>query len=59
MLNERDLMTPRAAGEALGKAIAGARVVVVPGAGHLLPTERPEELLAALRSLAAIEPAVR
>ncbi len=49
-------MTPRAAGEALGKAIAGARVVVVPGAGHLLPAERPEELLAALRSLAALEP---
>ena len=56
VLGERDLMTPRAAGEALGKAIAGARVVVVPGAGHLLPAERPEELLAALRSLAALEP---
>lgn len=51
VLGERDLMTPRAAGEALGKAIAGSRVVVVPGAGHLLPAERPEELLSALRSL--------
>lgn len=59
VLGERDLMTPRPAGEALGKAIPGARVVVVPGAGHLLPTERPEELLAALRSLAALEPAGR
>jgi pimeloyl-ACP methyl ester carboxylesterase len=48
VLGERDLMTPRAAGEALGKAIAGARVVVVPGAGHMLQAERPEELLAAL-----------
>jgi pimeloyl-ACP methyl ester carboxylesterase len=50
-LGERDLMTPRAAGEALGGRIANARVVVVPGAGHLLPAERPEELLAALKSL--------
>jgi pimeloyl-ACP methyl ester carboxylesterase len=58
MLGERDLMTPRAAGEVLGRAIAGSRVVVVPGAGHLLPAERPEELLAALRTLSlAKEPA--
>jgi pimeloyl-ACP methyl ester carboxylesterase len=59
VLGERDLMTPRAAGEALGQTIAGARVVVAPGAGHLLPAERPEELLAALRGLAALEPAGR
>jgi pimeloyl-ACP methyl ester carboxylesterase len=51
VLGERDLMTPRASGEALGKAIAGARVVVVPGAGHMLMAERPEELLAALQGL--------
>ncbi len=51
VLGERDLMTPLAAGEALGQAIAGARIVVLRGAGHLLPTERPEELLAALRNL--------
>jgi pimeloyl-ACP methyl ester carboxylesterase len=53
VLGERDLMTPRAAGEALGQAIPGARVAVVPGAGHLLMAERPEELLAALRTLGA------
>ncbi len=51
VLGERDLMTPRASGEVLGKAIAGARVVVLPGAGHMLPAERPEELLAALAGL--------
>jgi pimeloyl-ACP methyl ester carboxylesterase len=51
VLGERDLMTPRAAGEALGRAIAGSRVVVVPGAGHLLPAERPDEMLSALRGL--------
>jgi pimeloyl-ACP methyl ester carboxylesterase len=44
-------MTPRVAGEALARAIAGARAVVVPGAGHLLPAERPNELLAALSTL--------
>ena len=51
VLGERDLMTPRVAGEALARAIAGARAVVVPGAGHLLPAERPNELLAALSTL--------
>ena len=50
-------MTPRAAGEALGEVIARARVVVVPGAGHMLQAERPEELLAALRNLTALAPA--
>jgi pimeloyl-ACP methyl ester carboxylesterase len=57
VLGERDLMTPCAAGKALAAAIAGARVVVAPGAGHLLPTERPEELVDALRSLTAPQPA--
>ena len=36
-------------GKMLAAAIAGARTVVVPGAGHMLMNERPDELLAALR----------
>jgi pimeloyl-ACP methyl ester carboxylesterase len=49
ILGERDMMTPPRAGKTLAAAIAGARTVVVPGAGHMLMNERPDELLAALR----------
>jgi pimeloyl-ACP methyl ester carboxylesterase len=48
ILGERDMMTPAKAGKALAAAIAGARTVVLSGAGHMLMSERPDELLAAL-----------
>jgi pimeloyl-ACP methyl ester carboxylesterase len=50
ILGERDMMTPAKAGEALGAAVANARVVVLPDAGHMMMAERPDQLLAALRS---------
>jgi len=50
ILGERDMMTPAKAGKALGAAIANSRVVVLPGAGHTMMAERPDQLLAALRS---------
>ncbi len=43
------MMTPAKSGKALAAAIPGARVIVVPGAGHMVMAERPDELLAALR----------
>jgi len=49
ILGERDMMTPAKAGKALAATIAGARTVVLPGAGHMLMAERPDELLAAIR----------
>jgi pimeloyl-ACP methyl ester carboxylesterase len=49
ILGERDMMTPAKAGKALAAAIAGARTVVLPGAGHMLMAERPDELLAAIK----------
>ena len=49
ILGERDMMTPAKAGKALAAAIAGARTVVLPGAGHMLMAERPDELLTAIR----------
>ncbi|MDN4986991.1 alpha/beta hydrolase [Bradyrhizobium arachidis] len=49
ILGERDMMTPAKAGKALAAAIPHARAVVVPGAGHMVMAERPDELLAALR----------
>jgi pimeloyl-ACP methyl ester carboxylesterase len=49
VLGERDMMTPARAGKTLAAAIANARTIVVPGAGHMIMAERPDELLAALR----------
>jgi pimeloyl-ACP methyl ester carboxylesterase len=45
---ERDVMTPLKAGKSLAAAIAGARLVVLAGAGHMLMAERPGEVLDAL-----------
>jgi pimeloyl-ACP methyl ester carboxylesterase len=53
VLGELDLMTPVKAGRALAAALPNARVVVLAGAGHMLMSERPDEVLAALRDLAA------
>ena len=50
ILGERDMMTPAKAGKALASAIPHARTVVLPGAGHMMMAERPDELLAALRA---------
>jgi pimeloyl-ACP methyl ester carboxylesterase len=50
VLGERDMMTPVKAGKALAAAIPHAKTIVVPGAGHMIMAERPDELLAALRN---------
>jgi pimeloyl-ACP methyl ester carboxylesterase len=42
ILGERDLMTPLKAGKALAALIPGAQTLVLPGAGHMLMTERPD-----------------
>ena len=52
VLGERDMMTPAKSGLELAAAIAGARTVMLPGAGHMLMSERPDEVLAAVRHLA-------
>jgi pimeloyl-ACP methyl ester carboxylesterase len=49
---ERDVMTPAKSGRELAAAISGARMVTLPGAGHMLMTERSDEVLAAVRHLA-------
>jgi pimeloyl-ACP methyl ester carboxylesterase len=52
VLGERDLMTPAKAGRELAGALPTAHVTVLKGAGHMLMSERPDEVLDALRSLA-------
>ena len=45
----RDLMTPAKGGKAVAAAIPGCRLTILEGAGHMLVSERPDEVLAALR----------
>jgi pimeloyl-ACP methyl ester carboxylesterase len=49
ILGERDMMTPAKAGKTLAAALPHAHTVVLPGAGHMMMAERPDEVLAALR----------
>lgn len=51
ILGAADQMTPRKAADAVGQAIGGSRTTVIPGAGHMMMAERPDETLDALRSL--------
>lgn len=44
VVGSRDLLTPRRLGRALAAAIPGARLVEIPGAGHMLPYEEPDWL---------------
>jgi pimeloyl-ACP methyl ester carboxylesterase len=44
VVGSRDLLTPPRLGRALATAIPGARLVEVPGAGHMLPYEEPDRL---------------
>jgi pimeloyl-ACP methyl ester carboxylesterase len=50
ILGSRDLMTPAKGGEALAAVVPHACVRVLEGAGHMLMIERPDEVLAALRT---------
>src|SRR5271170_2985523 len=45
----RDLMTPAKGGKAIAAAIPNCRLAMIEGAGHMLMSERPDEVLAALR----------
>src|SRR5262245_13469069 len=54
VLGERDLMTPTKAGRELAAALPNARTIVLEGAGHMLMSERPDEVLVAVRDFAPI-----
>lgn len=53
ILGERDQMTPLSRALPFARTIPGADVQVLPGAGHMLPLERPDDVLAGLRRMAA------
>jgi pimeloyl-ACP methyl ester carboxylesterase len=44
VIGSRDLLTPPRLGRALAAAIPGARLVELPGVGHMLPYEEPDQL---------------
>ena len=48
LVGEQDALTPPAFSEKMAAAIPGARLVRIPGAGHLTPMERPGAVAAAL-----------
>lgn len=50
LTGERDVMTPPKYAEALAGRVAGARVRIIPGAGHLVMAERASETNAALEN---------
>jgi pimeloyl-ACP methyl ester carboxylesterase len=52
VLGERDLMTTAKRGSELAAALPNARLVTLKGAGHMLMSERPDEVLHALGGFA-------
>jgi pimeloyl-ACP methyl ester carboxylesterase len=48
VLGEDDTWVPVERGRELAARIPGAQLRVIPGAGHLVPEDRPAELTAAL-----------
>ncbi|HEX5946398.1 MAG TPA: alpha/beta fold hydrolase [Acidimicrobiales bacterium] len=53
LLGRRDQLVANALTRAIVDHIAGAELIELPGAGHMLPLERPDEVAAAIRALAA------
>ena len=52
LVGTRDTLTPPRLGRRLAGGIPGADLEVIPGAGHMLPLERPDEIVAAIRVMA-------
>lgn len=50
LMGQRDVMAPPRGAQALVGALAGARVVTLPGTGHALMAEGPDAVLDALRA---------
>jgi pimeloyl-ACP methyl ester carboxylesterase len=58
VVGEQDVLTPPADSQAMADAIPEARLVTVPGAGHLAPMERPKAVAEALGEFFAASLAV-
>ncbi|MBI4966620.1 MAG: alpha/beta hydrolase [Rhodospirillales bacterium] len=49
ILGAEDMMTPAKSGLELGRAIAGARIEIIPGCGHMMMQEAPDQTLDRMR----------
>jgi len=56
VVGAEDEITPPEKSESIARAIPGAKLVRIEGAGHLSPMERPEEVAAALENLFSTSP---
>jgi pimeloyl-ACP methyl ester carboxylesterase len=52
LVGTRDVLTPPRLGRQLAASIEGSKLVVLPGAGHMLPLERPDHIIDAIRATA-------
>ena len=52
LVGDRDRLTPPACARSIAEALTGTEPTILPGAGHMLILERPEEVSAALTALA-------
>ncbi len=50
LVGDEDVITPPEDSRIMHDAIKGSRLVMIPGAGHLAPTERPEPVAAAVNA---------
>jgi 3-oxoadipate enol-lactonase len=53
VVGEEDRLTPPALSQAMADLIPDSRIIVIPGAGHLTPMERPEAVTAAMTEFLA------
>ena len=53
VLGRRDRLVPNSLTRAIAEHLAGAEVVELPGAGHMLPLERPDEVAEVIRRVAS------
>ncbi|MEV6348511.1 alpha/beta hydrolase [Actinoplanes sp. NPDC051851] len=51
LVGDRDRLTPVPCAESIAAALPGTELTVLPGAGHMLPLERPEAVAAALTTI--------
>ena len=51
LVGDRDRLTPPPCAESIADALPGTELTVFPGAGHMLPLERAEEVSAVLRQI--------
>src|SRR5262245_61449038 len=57
VVGDEDVATPRAKAEKLAGAIAGAKLVTIPRAGHSSPIEEPAAVTAAIEAFLEAQPA--